>query len=102
MPNAGIHGTRSTNCMSAECGSNCAHTTSVTTNSTSEMPSAAQRNRLFFLPSALPTNRRSSAPTSGRAHETVRSGKLSPQVIAQHQDDTQEQGAGVGADRPVL
>ncbi len=41
MPNAGIHGTRSTSWKSAEVPSKTAHTATVNANTSSEMPRAA-------------------------------------------------------------
>src|SRR5262245_14010379 len=105
MPKAGIHGTRSTNWKSAEAVSKPAQIASVTANTASETARASQRSRPSRRPPGLPTTTSTMAPASGNAHESVRSGKaigwsLSPEVVAEHQDDAAEQRAGVGSHGP--
>src|SRR5688500_6893562 len=104
MPKAGIHGTRSTNWNSAEPAWNAAQIATVSANSTSEMPSASQRNRLLRRPPALPMRSSRIAPASGTPHERVSSGTatLFPQVITQDQHHAHEERAGIGADRSGL
>src|SRR5262245_33480478 len=131
MPNAGIHGARSTNWNSAEDESNPAHSASVIPNEASETASASHRMRPSRRPSALPMSSRSSAPASGSAQETVSirdqlpnpNSQLpetplpplgagsrtlgvvvasSPQVVPQNHDDANEERAGIGAHRAGL
>src|SRR5262245_5740150 len=130
MPNAGIHGARSTNWNSADDESNPAHSARVIPNEASATANASQRMRPSRRPSALPMSSRSSAPASGSAQETVSirnrlpipSSRLpsspvvqsgvgswnlgvagsSPQVVPENDDDTDEQRAGIGAHRSGL
>src|SRR5687767_9431054 len=127
MPNAGIQGTRSTNWNSADAGSNQIHNPIVTAKVAIATASASQRTSPLRRPSALPTSSSRTAPTSGTIQESVKSivnSQLpipnsqsfrlevgswrlgvefsSPQVITEHDDDADEQRAGVGADRSGL
>src|SRR5687767_9151661 len=99
MPNAGIHGTRSTNWKSAEFGSNRIHSASVTANEAIESASAAQRITPLRRPSPFGMSSRRMAPASGKAHEsvsiTLRVGSLSPEVIADDQNHADENRARV-------
>src|SRR5688500_5093547 len=104
MPNAGIHGTRSTSWKSADAGSNHTQIASVMAKATSEKPGASRRISASRRPSALPINSSRIAAASGTTQESVSSIELpsSPQVIAEHDDDADEQRAGVGAHRSGL
>src|SRR5688572_1730408 len=129
MPNAGIHGARSTNWNSAEDASNPAHNARVTPNEASETASASQRMKQSRRPSALPMSSRSSAPASGSAQERVsilsqlpisnvqfpaspstlgvgswRLGFVvsSPQVVTENDNHAHEERAGIGAHRAGL
>src|SRR3990170_4637616 len=109
MPKAGIHSRRSTNWYSgaAADGSKAAHSQSVSAKVAREATSATWRTRASRSPSR-PTSRTTTAAASGRKTIAVRIGNdigrcfLSPEVVAHHQDDAQEQRRGVHADRARL
>src|ERR1044071_8680423 len=73
MPNAGIHGRRSTNWKLADPPSNHTQIDTVTTNATSEIASVTHRITPSRRPSALGMNSRSNAPTSGTSQERLSS-----------------------------
>src|SRR5690349_12047184 len=80
--------------------------------------SVIQRTSAVRRPSPLPTNTSSNAPTTGSNHETVSNGTfnqspvggsirsrqscLSPEVVAQYQNDADEQRPGIRAHRSAL
>src|SRR6185369_12318003 len=101
MPNAGIHGSRSTIWNSADVESKRAQMTSVTANTASDRTSASQRIALLRLPSRFGMSSSRIAPARGNAHERV-SNMSQPQVVGEDGDDTDKQRAGVGPHRSGL
>src|SRR5690349_13990788 len=71
MPNAGIHGTRSTIWNSADEESKRDQMTSVTANAASDRTSASQRIAPLRLPSRLGMSSSRIAPASGNAQDKV-------------------------------
>src|SRR6185369_11451643 len=101
MPNAGIHGTRSTIWNSADVGSKRAQMTSVTANAASDKSSASQRIELLRLPSRFGMSSSRIAPARGNAQDKV-SNMSQPQVVSEDGDDPDKQRAGVGPHRTGL
>src|SRR5688572_15865856 len=101
MPNAGIHGTRSTIWKSADEESKRSQMASVTAKTASDMTSASQRIALSRLPSLLGTSRSRIAPARGNAQDRV-SNMSQPQVVGEDGDDADEYRAGVGLHRSGL
>src|SRR5262245_3805163 len=120
MPNAGIHGYRSTNWNSEEAPSKRAQTTTVTANVATATASVSHRITPLRRPSAFPMSSTASAPTTGNNQESVRSiatpnsqrptpksqlrelTASSPQVKAQNDNDPDEHRAGIRAHRTGL
>src|SRR5690242_12970196 len=102
MPNAGIHGMRSMNWNSEDVVSKRSHKATVTANPRIEIASASQRMTPSRRPSLFGISSRSRAPASGRTHESVSMPGLSPQVVAEDQDDPDEERPGIRADRTGL
>src|SRR6478672_1254314 len=71
MPNAGIHGTCSTNCMAAEPGTNRIRTKIANANSTRAMVNAEVRTM-----SSSSKSQSTAAPTSGKKSRHVRIGNV--------------------------
>src|SRR6185503_16903617 len=95
MPNAGIHGTRSTNWNSAETGSKYHQRSSVRAKAPIEMASESQRTIALRLPSRFGISRSSTAPASGTSQERVRTGVNSQLPIPNSQGPTRwELGVG--------
>ena len=69
MPNAGIHGCRSTSWNSAEPGLNAAHIASVTAKTAIDTISVTQRTSALRCPLLLPINSSSAAPATGSSHD---------------------------------
>src|SRR5215203_228090 len=111
MPNAGIHGTRSTIWKSADAGSNRAQSSSVSPNTTREATSATCRTNPSREPSRFGMNRSSPAAASGSATMDERIGNVirlfapplvTPHVVAEHRDHADEHRSGVDAHRAGL
>src|ERR687897_3089691 len=111
MPNAGIHGTRSTIWNSADAGSNRAHSSSVSPKTTSEAMSATCRTNASREPSRFGMNRSRPAARSGSATMDERIGNVihlfatplvTPHVVAEHRDHADEHRRGVDAHRAGL
>src|SRR4051794_32818217 len=112
MPNAGIHGTRSTIWKSAEDASNPAHSRSVNPKAASEATSATWRTSSLRDPSRFGMTRSRTAAASGSATIEERIGNVirlvavrpleAPHVVPEHRDDAEEHRSGVHADRARL
>src|SRR3954471_9051761 len=115
MPNAGIHACRSTNWKSPDDTLKRLHSSTVSANTSSETTSAILRASGALCSSSPRTSSSRMAPATGNATRDERIGKgitvepaqriqrsSAPQVVPQDRDDAEEQGRGVGADRPGL
>src|SRR5262245_18187343 len=123
MPNRAIQSCHSTNWKSALAGSKRDQSSSVSANTSTEMTSAIRRiplsccssSRMISKARAARMGRAiwdvrigkringlSTTEDAGPASEPSQEGCSSPQVVAQHQNDTQEQRGGVGSHRPGL
>src|SRR5918994_4572328 len=111
MPNAGIHGTRSTIWNSADAGSNLAQSSRVSPKTTREAMSATCRTIPSREPSRFGMKRSSPAARSGSATMDERIGNvirlfapplIAPHVVAEHRDHADEHRGGVDAHRAGL
>src|SRR5688500_8830032 len=111
MPNAAIHGARSTIWKSPDEASNRAQSSSVSPKTTSDATSATCRTNPSRVPSRVGMNRSSTAAASGSATMDERIGNVirllatplvTPHVVAEHRDDPDEHRGGIDAHRAGL